>query len=479
MKKVLVTLVLALTVAGAAKSNTTNQQPATPQQPATTTQQPAAAQQPATKTIKDQVEYNEYIVAFNTQDPGERAKKMEAFLTKYPQTIMKSEALDFAMSGYQQAGNLAKAEEIANQIVALNPDHYRALLIIAYAKYARVSAGGDPKQVAATCGDSESVAEHGLKVLGTGVVPEGVAKEDYDKHKAQIEPILHSIAGFCLLQNKEYEKARNEFLKSDLNDLQNAYRLALTELEPNPIQIAGFWHLVKAIGVAEAQNNTAGAKQISDYGSRKYKKYHGNLDGWDAFVAAAKAQTSLPSQADLEKLITRAPSPCEIAVQVVKDAEASPGGIKDIAFPDKEAVLQMRECSPANKEAAEKIWNNIVHDLQKDGEAKVKLAGVKVIAVGDGTIDVALTEDNQNDNKADIHVVLEKPEAKAPARKGAKPAAPAPIKMPAVGSMTEVTGVFTSYTADPFMFTMEKGELPAPAKPKAPVRKPAAKGKKK
>jgi len=477
MKKVLVTLVLALTVAGVAKSNTTNPQPAASQQPATA-QPPAAAQAP-TKTIKDPVEYNEYIVAFNTQDPGERAKKMEAFLAKYPQTIMKSEALDFAMSGYQQTGDLTDAEKIANQILAVNPDHYRALLIVAYAKYTRATAQTDPKQVLAMSGDAEAVAEHGLQVLSTGVAPDGVPKEDYDKQKAQIEPILHGIAGFGLLQKKDYQKAGDQYLKSDLNDLQNAYRLALTELEPNPIQLAGFWHLVKAIGVAEAQNNTAGVQQITTYGKAKYKKYHGSLDGWDAFVTAAKAQTALPAQADLERLITKAPSPCEIAVQVVKDAEASPGGIKDIAFPDKEAVLQMRECSPANKAAAEKVWNNIVHDLQKDGEAKVKLAGVKVIAVGDGTIDVALTEDNQNENKADIHVVLEKPEAKPPARKGAKPVPPAPIKMPAVGSMTEVTGVFTSYTPDPFMFTMEKGELPAPVKAKPPVHKPAARGKKK
>src|SRR5229473_384000 len=210
MNKVLVTLVLALTVAGVAKSNTTNPQPAASQQPATA-QPPAAAQAP-TKTIKDPVEYNEYIVAFNTQDPGERAKKMEAFLAKYPQTIMKSEALDFAMSGYQQTGDLTDAEKIANQILAVNPDHYRALLIVAYAKYTRATAQTDPKQVLAMSGDAEAVAEHGLQVLSTGVAPDGVPKEDYDKQKAQIEPILHGIAGFGLLQKKDYQKAGDQYL---------------------------------------------------------------------------------------------------------------------------------------------------------------------------------------------------------------------------------------------------------------------------
>src|SRR6267378_2956341 len=365
MKKVLVTLVLALTVAGVAKSNTTNQQPAAPQQPAAT-QPPAATQQPPTKTIKDQVEYNAYMDALNTQEPGGRAKKMVDFLAKYPQTIMKSEALDFAMAGFQQTGDLTQAEIVARQILAGNPDHFRALLIVAYAKYSRAGAQTDPAQVLAMASEAQAVAEHGLQVLPNAPLPDGVSQADFDKQKAQIEPIFHGIVGFGLLQKKEYQKARDQYLKSDLNDLQNAYRLALCELEPNPIQLSGFWHLVKAISVAEAQNNTAGVKQITEYGQKKYKKYHGSPDGWDAFVAAAKAQTALPSQAELEKLITRAPSPCEIAVQVVKDAEGSAGGVKEIAFPDKEAVLQMRECSPANKAAAEKVWNNIVHDLQKD-----------------------------------------------------------------------------------------------------------------
>jgi hypothetical protein len=50
-------------------------------------------------------------------------------------------------------------------------------------------------------------------------------------------------------------------------------------------------------------------------------------------------------------------------------------------------------------------------------------------------------------------------------------------KPPAVGSSTDVIGLFASYTPSPFMFTMEKGELPAPPKPKPPVHHPATKKK--
>ena len=51
-------------------------------------------------------------------------------------------------------------------------------------------------------------------------------------------------------------------------------------------------------------------------------------------------------------------------------------------------------------------------------------------------------------------------------------------KPPAVGSSTDIIGVISEYTPDPFMFTMTKGALPAakaPATKKGPAKKGAAK----
>ncbi|HWZ45096.1 MAG TPA: hypothetical protein VNW97_16595 [Candidatus Saccharimonadales bacterium] len=458
MNKVFVTLVLALSVTGMAQGN--------PQ----STPTPQAGAPASDKVIKDPKEFDTYMAALNTQDPAQKAKLMDTFVVQYPQSIVKGDALDYAMAGYQQTGNAAKAEAMAEQIVAANPDHYRALLIIAYAKRASATQQTDPKQVLALATEAQAAAEHALQVLPNAPLPAGVSKEDFDKQRAQMEVILHGVAGFGLLQAKDYAKARDHYLKSDLTDLQSAFQLSLCELELNPIDINGFWHVVKAAKLAETQGNTVGAQQIAAYGKGKYRKYHGSNDGWDAFVAKTAAQASLP--AELTD-ITRAPTPCEIAVQVVKDAEAA-GSVKSIEFPDRETVLQFRDCSPANKAAADKIWSYITHDMQQDGEVKIKLASVKVIAVGTDSVDVALTPDNQDANKADIHVVLEKPETKPRAGKKAAPKPPV-LKLPAVGSLTEVTGVFTGYTPDPFLFTMEKGELPPPARPKVTPKGAAGK----
>ena len=70
---------------------------------------------------------------------------------------------------------------------------------------------------------------------------------------------------------------------------------------------------------------------------------------------------------------------------------------------------------------------------------------MKVIASPDpSTLEVAISDDNQAANKADMRVVMEKPMTKPPAP----------------GTSMDIIGVISEYTPDPFMFTMTKGELP-------------------
>jgi hypothetical protein len=106
--------------------------------------------------------------------------------------------------------------------------------------------------------------------------------------------IFNGAAGFGALQNKEYSRARDFYLKSDLTDLQNVFQLALAELEMNPQDIRGFWHAARAVHLAQSQNNVVGARQIEDFGKAKYKKYHGSLGGWDELMSRAKEAANPP-----------------------------------------------------------------------------------------------------------------------------------------------------------------------------------------
>ncbi|HWX54328.1 MAG TPA: hypothetical protein VN176_07020 [Verrucomicrobiae bacterium] len=436
MKKVLVTTVLALLAVSLAFGQASDDK----------------------KVIKDQAEYNSYMAAFNTTDPAAKGAAMEAFVKQYPQSVVQSDALEAAMGAYQQANNVGKIVELARRILALNPNHVRALAILT-AVDRSVATNGGPDAPAALK-EGCAAAQTGLQQLASWPKPAGVSDADFETARNQLADIFNGELGFCALQSKDFAGARTYYDKTyrlDPSNLQDLYQFAIADLEMTPMDLNGLWYCSKAIGVAQKMTNPQAAQGMVAYCKSKYKKYHGNNDGWDQLQAGAIAQSALPS--DFATSIKPAPTPCDLAVQAVKD---NPAG--DLSFGDWEFILSKAGCSPANKDAADKVWAAI-QLKEKNGEAKLKIS-VKVISATKEAIEAAITDENQQANKADVHIVLEPPPP--PAR-----GTPKPPSLPAAGSMTDIIGVLTSYTPDPFMFTMEKGELPE-VKAKPPVHRPAA-----
>lgn len=460
MKRVLVTLVLALTTAAWGQgSSPAQQQPATQpppgQQPAV---QPPAGQQPAgagqqanvptsQKVIKDPAEYNAYITALNTTDPAAKGAAMEAFVAQYPNSIVKIDALEQAMGAYQQANNQPKVEQIARQILTIEPNNVRALAIVVFLERGQIK---DP----ASGQKARADAERGLQELPNWKQPEGVSPADYEKMKNQMASIFAGTAAFGALQQQDYaatQKYDEQVLKLDPNDLGANYQMAIALLQSNPMNPLGFWYGAKALGIAQAQNNQQATTQMSPYVTSRYKKYHGSLDDWPQRVTAAASQTAPPP--DFVASIKLAPTPCDLAAQAVQQND--PG---TLSFGDWELVLSCRDKTPANKDAAEKVWAAI-QAKEKNGEARLRVP-VKVVAVPDpNTLEVAVSDDNQTANKADMRVTMDKPMTKPPA----------------VGATTDIIGVISEYTPDPFMFTMTKGELPAAKPARTPAKKGVAK----
>lgn len=426
MKKVLVTVMLAFAIA------------ASSQQPT----QPAGQTPTSQKVIKDQAEYNSYMQALNNPDAAAKGAAMEAFVKQYPQSVVLTDALEQAMAAYQQAGNAAKVEEMAKRILQLQPNHIRALAVVVAIDRSKATQGDQ-----AALKESCSYAQNGLQQLPAWQKPQDMSDSDFEKLKNQMADILNGASGFCALQAKNFPEARDFYTKAykiDPKNFQDVYQLTVADLEMNPIDLTGFWYGAKALALAG--NNAATVNAISPYIKGKYKKYHGKVDDWDQFAATTASQTAPPAAADMAKLITPAPTPCDFAVQAARDNKP-----EDLSFSDKEFILSKAGCSPANKDAADKVWQSI-QDLEKGGEARLEIP-VKVISATKDSIEAAVSDDNQTANKADMHVELEKPV----------------LKPPAAGTMTKIVGVITKYTPDPFMFTMEKAALPAPKTPAHPV----------
>ena len=91
MKKILLTVVLGVSVVAVAQSPQPAQsQPATPAQGQAAA---PAASQSAAPVIKDPAEYNAYVAAIQQKDPTAKISGLEAFLTQYPNSVMKSRRL--------------------------------------------------------------------------------------------------------------------------------------------------------------------------------------------------------------------------------------------------------------------------------------------------------------------------------------------------------------------------------------------------
>src|SRR5665213_1970665 len=332
----------------------------------------AALAQP--KTIKDPAEYNAYIAALNTADPAQKAAAMESFVVAYPNSVVKEDALEQAMAGFQQANDQAAVEKTARRILQIDKSHVRALAILSFIDRAKAAQGDKP-----ALAEMQAFAQQGLAALKEWHKPDGTSDADFATARGQTESIFDGALGFAALQAKDYAAARGALAKSvtiDPGNLQDVYQLGIAELEMSPPDATGFWHIARAGGLAKAQGNAAATQSILAYGSAKYRNYHGGDDGWDQIMAQA---------------------------------------------------------------ATDKVWQTI-QAHQKNGAVKLKIS-VKVISATRDSIDAAITDENQQANKADVTIAMASPMAAPP-----KP-----------GAAIDITGVITDYTPRPFKFAMKEG----------------------
>ncbi|HKW17161.1 MAG TPA: hypothetical protein VJO35_06620 [Terriglobales bacterium] len=440
MKTTVLAFVLASALMVSAQDAT--QQQTQPAAPAAGGQQ--AAGQPgqssqAAPEIKDPAEYNAYVGAVQQKDPNAKTSAFEAFLTQYPNSVMKVPALEQLMATYQQTGNSTKVVDTAKRILATDSCNLRALALLTFLSRQAVSSGQ-----AQQLGDLTQYSGKGLECVQSGPKPAGMSDADYDKLKKQVSLLFNGGAGFAALQNKDYAHAQ-QYLKvavdAEPNDLQNVYPLAMAYLQANPPDtLNGLFYIARSIDLAPA----TAKPQIQTYGQKVYKNYHGSDEGWNDLVTSAATATAPP--ADLATKITKyvPPTPAQQAHTIIDGK--TPDQIKSqLGFGDWELVLSAGE--PADQDA---VWN-VIKNVPLQMEAKI-------IAVNSPTeLLIAGSEDDIEATRADITLTMS----------GPIPAA----RLPKVNDTFDFEGTPSSYTATPFMMMMSDGKLlkkagePAPKRP--------------
>ena len=244
-------------------------------------------------TTRDATEYDAYLNALNISDPVRKAAAMETFVTSFPNSSLKTEALEQAMGAYQQAGNNLKVVETANRLLALDRGNVHALALLTHLKRNEAAQGS-----AQALGDLRADALRGIGALPGWSKPQGMSSSDFAKQRDQMSAIFEGGLAFVSFVAKEYPAAREHYLiavQADPGNLQNAYQLGLAQLQLNPIDVAGFWYLAKAWNLAGAQKNLAAQQTIDTYAKAKYFSYHGGADGWDTILANARTNSAPPA----------------------------------------------------------------------------------------------------------------------------------------------------------------------------------------
>jgi hypothetical protein len=166
-------------------------------------------------------------------------------------------------------------------------------------------------------------------------------------------------------------------------------------------------------------------------------KYHAGDDGWADVLTQIKANPTQPAGFTIKP----APTPAEQAHNMVV---ATPPDKMD--FATWEFVL-----SNGKQEDQDAVWNAI--------KGKPVYMNGTVISATATEFDIAASSDDIDAKKADITLTFEE---KVPLR-----------LIPKAGASLDFQGEPASYTPNPFMMTMEKGQLPKP-KVAAPVHKKPA-----
>ena len=394
-------------------------------------------------TIKDPAEYNAYTNAIGQSTPAAKAAAIEAFLQQYPNSVVKAEMLEQLVGAYQATGDTAKTYDAAKRLLQVDPNNLRALIFVVYV--AKQQANGDPAKL----DEAAALAQRGQNATK----PANMSDADFQKLKTLAAPIFGNVIGAGQIAKKDYKGAINTYTQ-ELHavdppqttqglTLADTYALGNAYVQEDPKDLVnGIWYLTRAAQYLQEPYKST-VEKAAEYW---YKKYHGNMDGFDQIKQLAHDNVFPP---DSYKPVAAPPppSPQELAHNAVA---STPDLDKGLALADKEFVL-----ANGAQEDAQKVWAVL--------QGKTTEVPGTVIQATPESVQLAVSEDAKQSQKADFTINMKTP-LKEP---------------PAVGTQATYIATFDSYTQNPPMIIMKDGEPKTAAKPPVhhTTRKPAGKSK--
>jgi hypothetical protein len=401
----------------------------------------ALAQQPAGQVAMSADEFAAYNNAKTQTSPAAQAAAFEAYLKAYPNSSVKTDVLNQILFDDSQTGDEAATLNAADRLLAIDPNSLRALTFEVYYKRLDADKLTDPAAKTAALDAVAAYAQKGLNATK----PAAMADADFAQLKAATMPTFESALADDYLSKKDSADAITA-LKTEINGvpadqtqavgpvLQDEYVLSQAYYSATPPDLLNCaWWATRSANFAPAAYKTT----IQPLANYCYKKYHGDMTGYEAMQAAV--QTNLNPPAGLFDGIKPAPKPEDIVANLI----ATTPDLATLALGDKETAFQYGK--PAD---ADKVFDSV------KGKA-AEFPDVVVTAATATSLQVEVSDDAVANKTADFTFNMTTPLT----------------TLPAVGSKVTLDGTYASYTGSPLMITMSDASLVEKKKPE-PVHHP-------
>ncbi len=398
------------------------------------------------KNWKDRAEYDLYVSIGQDTNPKTRLEKLQQWEKQYPMTEWIDARRTALLTTYAALNDAKDAVAEAKEILANDPKDFTAEY------YTMLFTQGLYSQVQSP--DVLDQGEKAAKAILDGIdnPPPNVKAEDWAKLRPQVELLANRNLGWIAMQRKNWDAAEAQFQKTLMlnpNDAEVDYWMGTviaSEKKLDKLPAAMFYFARAATYTGQGALTPEAQKTALTYVQKQYKNFHGNDDGFNDLVAAAKANPNPPAGFS------------------IKNAN------------------EIAQASAANEEEynkshpSEALWKNLKMALTApDGatyfmmvkDTEVPTLKGRVIkldpAVKPKTILLAMEDNTNNTTTADATLKFEMPLAGK------------------VDEGTELTfeGVADSYSASPFMvvFNVDKDKLhgwtgknePAPVRRRRPA----------
>jgi tetratricopeptide (TPR) repeat protein len=184
----------------------------------------------ALEANKDGYTYIQQLVfsgVYQVKEPGKRATLLARFANTFPDSPYANQALGMAATSYAQAQNMPKMLEVANGLLAKDPDNLGMLLVLSDYYCDK------PDQIA----KAETYAKKAISLLDSAPKPEGTTDEQWAQQKNLQKGLALSSLGQVNIEKKanvqavDNLKAAAPLLKQDDASYgRNQYRLGFALL---------------------------------------------------------------------------------------------------------------------------------------------------------------------------------------------------------------------------------------------------------